>query len=135
MKKEQFMSDNAENPNVALLEVVLDKFSDDPNESAESALGRLIAEYFTGQYPGNTPRLDKCLDIALKQHRLACDEREAYYAGGGYGVFQAPVLKDLGSVVWVDHPFIGHETAIESSWLREDQAGTHYIQSTKGEKQ
>ena len=47
MNMEEAMLDHSD-PNVVLLNAVLAKFSDDPNESVESRFGWLIVQYFKG---------------------------------------------------------------------------------------
>ena len=65
MKMEEAMTNNSD-PNVALLNDLLAKFSDDPNESVESRFGRLIDLFFKG----DTQRFLTCMEIPLANHQI-----------------------------------------------------------------
>jgi hypothetical protein len=80
MKMEETMSNNS-NSNVGLLNDLLAKMSDDPNESVESRFGRLIDQYFEGE----TQRFLTCMERPLASHQLF------YYLKNGSG---APNAKE-----------------------------------------
>ena len=62
MKNEETMFNNP-NPNVRLLNDLLAKMSDDPNEERAARLGHLIAQYFGCNIEGFLT----CMEIALSR--------------------------------------------------------------------
>ena len=62
MKTEETLSNNS-NPNVGLLNDLLAKMSDDPNESVESRFGRLLALYFKNDIKG----FISCMEVAFTE--------------------------------------------------------------------
>jgi len=80
MKMEEAMSNNVDT-NVALLNDLLAKMSDDPNECVESRFGQLIALHFKNDIGG----LISCMDVAFTQSwREVADQK----------IYEDPVIRE-----------------------------------------